>query len=164
MWAAVPVLEPEPRGWVGKNMSLSIKGIFVVPRGAFHVENMERRSIKRQGTKPGPFQSKGSMCLPCLLYTIRDVKELVRTLVSNNNDHDIYSVEYGPKHSGITHACQSPYISLLIIPCIIYHVTNKETLNLYIRTYIFTVIFWSIVMKQALTYIFKVYHSKDALT
>ncbi len=23
-----------------------------------------------------------------------------------------------------------PYISLLIIPCIIYHVTNKETLNL----------------------------------
>ncbi len=29
------------------------------------------------------------------------------------------------------------YISLLVIPCIIYYVTNKETLNIYIYIYIY---------------------------
>ncbi len=36
-----------------------------------------------------------------------------------------------------------PYISLLIIPCIIYHVTNKETLNLaYIYSHIALLLMW----------------------
>lgn len=95
MWAAVPVLEPEPRGWVGKNMSLSIKGILLSPEG--HSMWKTWKDAASKGREQNPAHSRAEEAcvflgaLPCLLYTIRDVKELVCTLVSNNNDHDIYS-------------------------------------------------------------------------
>lgn len=44
--------------------------------------------------------------------TLRDGKELLCALVNNNSDHDIYIVEHGPQHSGITHACQPSYQNL----------------------------------------------------
>lgn len=53
MWATVPVLEPEAWGWVAKDMNSQLKPFLLSPE-AFHVENMQRHIIKRQGTKPQP--------------------------------------------------------------------------------------------------------------
>lgn len=117
MWAAVPILKPEAWGWVAEDMGLSIMRHFCCAQRHSMWKTQKDRSSKGREQNPSPFQSSGTMhllvTLPCLLYTKRRERISICFGEQQQLSWCKYTMEYSPKHAGITHACHLSYKSYI---------------------------------------------------